>query len=647
MKALLTALPCTALALVSEVALAAPSGESCAEAYPLRFPARFEGTTRDLEATSPESSCATGDVHALWFVFTAPAEDRYTVMLEEAPGGDGGAAGALTDTTLELWSACGATPVLACNDDQQLSLAARLDLWLSEGEAVWVRVAGWGGTRGDFTLRIDTVAAVERPPNDACEDAPAIVQGYPAATETWNATGVDLSSCGPEDSVDVWYTFTAPSAGEYEFAITQHLLYAHYLTVFDGCAGENERACGFLETRATLAAGQKVWLRVGTNPIVADWFNVAVRPDPPAIVPANDHFDQAIPVTVGSSTVGSTRGADREAMNYGPDCGPYINGAIWYSFEAPDDDHYVFDTNGSELDDTALAILDACDSNGGVYPQLFGCNLDDGIGKKSRLDGFMEAGARVCIAVAGHHLSEAGAITLNVSRLGAAPINDECAGALPVTIGPPTFGINIASVPTEPPGDGCPWDVFALWYTFTAPADGLYKFDTKGGYDSWPDIALYDGCDATRPVACSVENQPTVHLDMRAGQTVWVRTSTSVWWRGTIPLRVGPARPDEGSGDVDEDTVEVVEAVEAEVEPAPEVEVEVDVEVEVGPEVGPEQAVEVAAERDDGPEVDVAGGGADGCGCAGGGAELGVWALFALSVATRRRPRSAPRSTRG
>ncbi|MCC6622930.1 MAG: hypothetical protein IT385_16845 [Deltaproteobacteria bacterium] len=626
----------TLLALLA-TSVARADGEACDDATPLRFPARVELDTLEVAPAAAPSSCAAGDVYARWFVFTAPAEDRYTIMIEES---------ALADTTIELWSACDAAAPLACSDDQAFSLQARVDLWLVADERVFVRVAGWGGTRGALTLRVDTVAAVERPPNDACEDAPAIVQGYPAATATWNATGADLSSCGPEDAADVWYRFTAPTAGDYEFEITQNLLYAHYLTVFDGCAAEHELACGFLEARATLEAGQEVWLRVGTNPIVADWFNVAVRPDPPAITPPNDHFTDAIPVTVGSSTLGSTRGADREAMNYGPDCGPYINGAIWYSFEAPDDDHYVFDTNGSELADTVLAILDACDSNGGTFPQLFGCNDDDGAGEAARLDGFMEAGTRVCIAVAGHYLSEEGEVRLNVSRLGARPPNDDCAGALPITVGPPVLGVNIASEPSEPPSAGCPWDVFALWYTFEAPADGLYKFDTKAVYESWPDIALYATCEATETLACSVEAQPAVHLEMRAGDEVRVRVSTSVWWRGTVPLRVGPVREGAGDGDGGDgeetgpevvetvETVEVVEVVEA-ADTSEEVDVVEDV-AEPGPEA---DDVEVGAEieAEPGPEardVDATGG----CGgCAGGGGGLGALAWLALGLALRSR----------
>ncbi|MFO0749670.1 MAG: hypothetical protein U1F43_28970 [Myxococcota bacterium] len=611
---------CLSLALaggLGSARAAPPPNASCATAEALTLPARVAGTTLGVDAAQAPTPCSVEDRYAVWYSFEAPAEDRYTFAL---------VGGELADTTLALYAACDDATPIACSDDLAYDLRSRIDLYLEAGQVVRVRVAGWGGTRGDFVLRADRFDEVERPPNDACEAAVPVAQDAPAAAATWLATGTDLSSCGPEDAVDIWYSFVAPSAGDYDFSITQNMVRAHYIAVFDGCGGA-ELGCGFLGAHATLAAGQMVALRVGTNPSAADWFDVGVSPKPPAVVPPNDTPQGALPLTVPSTVVATTRGATiDEGIDWGPDCGPHINAAIWYSFEAPADDVYVFDSSGSELGDTVVALFEDCEAGGAGPPALIVCNDFDGQGDHGRVDGFIEAGTRLCVAVAGRFLSEEGGVTLKVSTLGAPPVNDQCADALPIEVGAAVFGENYASVPVDITS-ACPGGNFALWYAFTAPADGLYKLDTKAGRDSWPDLAVYADCAAAEPVACSVEAQPAVSLHLARGQSVRVRVSTDVWWRGTLPLRVSaayddaPVPPDEGgaavgaeggAGVVDERGAAVVD--------------------EGGAEVVDEGGAEVGTMDNQGC----------GCGAAGAGPVDGALALAVLMLLrARARPRSA------
>ncbi|MBL8785150.1 MAG: hypothetical protein JNJ59_09635 [Deltaproteobacteria bacterium] len=588
------------------------------------IPARVAASTAGLTTGQAPSPCAVEDELALWFAFEVPEVAREQAMVFTVESA--------FDTTLALYGACG--ELIACVDDQPHDLAPKLDRWLEPGQIVRVRVGGWGGTRGDFVLRVEPANEAGRPPNDRCEDAVEVTQERPAHAATWNASGEDLSSCGPEDAVDVWYRFVAPSAGEYQFAIRENLISAHYITVFSGCAATEELACGFGGASATLAAGQEVVLRVGTNPSVADWFNVVALPAPPAVVPPNDSWLGAIEVGVPSTTTATTRGATREAFNWGPDCGPYVQSAIWYAFEAPTSDVYVFDTAGSALEDTVVALFEPCDARGEGPPGLLACNDFDAPGDHGRLDGFMEAGARVCIAVAGRYLSDAGEVTLNVSRLGAPPVNDTCAGALPIAAGEQLYGVNYASRAVDALTP-CPYGNFPLWYRFTAPADGVYKIDTKAGRDAWPDLAVFTSCEpAAEMRVCSAEDQPAVPVSLRRGETVYIRVSTTVWWRGVIPLRVGPVREDGEEVESGPEVVEEVEEVEeVEVDSGPEV-VEVVDEVEAvegGAEVDEVEAVEVGAEVDeveDGVVVEAARG--HGCGCeGGGGGALGLLGMFA------------------
>ncbi len=319
---------------------------------------------------------------------------------------------------------------------------------------------------------------------------------------------------------------------------------AHFVAVFDGCAGA-ELACGHLGASAPLAAGQDVVIRVGTNPSVADNFGLSVGPPLEYPVPPNDTHLGAIAVGVPSTTTGTTRGATQDSMSWGPVCAPLVNDAIWYSFTAPDDDVYVFDTNGSEMTDMALAVFEACDSNGPTVPALLVCDDNFGAGEQARLDGFLEAGTSLCIAVAGRYLSEEGDTVLNVTRLGDPPENDSCDLAREISVGETAVQDNYTAAPANVVG-ACPVGNFPLWFSFTAPVSGLYKLDTKASIETSPDIAVYDSCSAATPIACSIDPKPAVFASLEAGQSVRIRASTDVFWRSEMAVRVGPMREDEG-----------------------------------------------------------------------------------------------------
>jgi len=609
---------------------AAPN-TTCADATIVAEGVPVTGSTIDVEA-GDASACAVDDTHALWFRFTAPSEDRYRLTT----------IGSTIDTTIAIYDGCDGA-VLACNDDPLDSLQGEAFIWFDEGQTVWVRVGGWGGVQGDIRLTIDTAAALDRPPNDLCEDAIPLVLGRGAHGSTLHVSGTDESSCGPEDEVDIWYSFVAPTAGEYTFGLTKNMVSAHYISLYDDCGG-TELACGFLGTSATLAEGQRVIVRVGTNPAVADWFNVIVGPAPADPVPPNDTPQTAIPLTVPSTVYGTTRGATPDYMYWGPTCTIHVNNTVWYSFTAPSDGVYIFDTNGSVMEDTIVAVFERCDYFADGPPPLIECNNDDGIGKAARLEGFIAAGTSLCVAVGGYFLDEFGDFRLNVSTPLAPPANDTCEKAAGLGIGEPVYGSNVSATPIAPVG-ACPFGEFALWYRFTAPADGEYKFDVKASTESSPDIALYDDCDTTTPLACDTNPWPAVHLDMVQGQTVRVRIATDVFWRNVMAVRVTPLREPDAPVVEEDPAVELVEDV---VELAPETtEPEPSVEV-VEPavtDISEPDSVEPDSVEPDGVETDNAqtdhtrGAVEGGCGCQGGDAASGfvLVALAWLALVSRAR----------
>jgi len=95
---------------------------------------------------------------------------------------------------------------------------------------------------------------------------------------THSVSGTDVTSCGVNDSRDIWYTFTAPTDGSYLFNMTPGATdegTEGTIAIFDGCEGA-ELACavsfsapGFGHIPAmvslTLTAGRKVYVRVAVE----------------------------------------------------------------------------------------------------------------------------------------------------------------------------------------------------------------------------------------------------------------------------------------------------------------------------------------------------------------------------------------------
>lgn len=522
------------------IAWATPSNPTCQTAEVVGFPSVTASSTADEIDSSEPSTCGKGDVYPVWYSFVTPAAGRYEFTTESASG--------VSDTTVAVFGACDAA-ALACDDDTPTDVQGAVTLDLPANQQLYVRVAGWGERRGDLKLTIAHPEDLSRPVNDNCGQATPL--GFQTSTPgtTLHATGADVSSCGGEDSVDIWYTFIAPETRHYDFYLSQNLTSANLVSVYRQC-GTEELACGLHEASLSLEAGEEVYVRVGSNPDVADTFNMNVGPMGPVIVPSNDHYDQAIPVHVGDTVSGTTAGATPDNLSYGPVCDPWVNASVWYSFTAPDDAIYVFDTSDSEMASTAIAFYEDCHSNGDLPPIWDACDFQFGRnGNHGRLDGFIPKGKSYCIAIGGYYLSEHGGYTLKVDTMPDHPENDRCDHALAMGY-PDTIEAENYAVRSDGTFGPCPAGDFPLWYSFTAPADGLYKFDGKQTTETQPDVAVYADCLGTQ-LACSIDQNPSASVTLTEGQEVFVRISTDGSIRSPMVLHVGPeptAPPEETGG---------------------------------------------------------------------------------------------------
>ncbi|MGD9691009.1 MAG: hypothetical protein AB7K52_11780 [Phycisphaerales bacterium] len=219
------------------------------------------------------------------------------------------------DTVLSVHSACPnnfGDATIVCNDDASFAApnnrASLVTFNFTGGETYLIRVSGYGGAKGQFTLRHLYTFGV---PNDTCATATTVGLGT-VNTNTCAATGGLLSTtCAQAVFRDVWYRFIAPQAGAYRFTTcTQDAGFDTVLTVYNGTqqscpstTGDeiacNDDApghpCNPLNSRLTVnaAAGQSMLIRVAGY-VDADHGAVALTIDRPFICAADFNGDGSL-----------------------------------------------------------------------------------------------------------------------------------------------------------------------------------------------------------------------------------------------------------------------------------------------------------------------------------------------------------------
>lgn len=198
-----------------------------------------------------ESSCGTNDTKDVWYCYTASQTGTTTISL----------CGSTFDTTLTIFDgSCGGTELL-CDDDSMIgtcsATATTLQSWSAirtvENATYLIRVAGFNGASGNYTLTINAVAPVE---NDLCDDCTPISEGVYAGSSL-NATGTQNSSCSTADDYDVWYCYTASTSGTARVALCGSS-FNTTLAVYDACLGnelacnDNSTICGTASTQSSL-----------------------------------------------------------------------------------------------------------------------------------------------------------------------------------------------------------------------------------------------------------------------------------------------------------------------------------------------------------------------------------------------------------
>ena len=117
--------------------------------------------------------------------------------------------GSSYDTKIDIYTGtCGSLTSVACNDDfSGCGLQSQVSWPAANGTTYLIRVHGFGGASGNYTLNVTCVAAAL---NDLCTGAIPIACGQTINSSTSGMTSDPVSTCAGvtlSGSPGVWYTF--------------------------------------------------------------------------------------------------------------------------------------------------------------------------------------------------------------------------------------------------------------------------------------------------------------------------------------------------------------------------------------------------------------------------------------------------------
>ncbi len=189
-----------------------PANDECTAPITISFGGVTNGSNTNATETIPAVSCggSTSTVaNDVWYSFTKT--DQIDSVRFDGLG--------LLDLVIDIrLNSCSSGTLVACSNIAGTG-QKNLDISnLTNGTTYLLRVFGWNGTTGDFTLEFRDANVVVNPPsNDECFDAVTLTSGTTCtgvggtnagATETLPAS-TTCSGANPGAANDVWYTFTA------------------------------------------------------------------------------------------------------------------------------------------------------------------------------------------------------------------------------------------------------------------------------------------------------------------------------------------------------------------------------------------------------------------------------------------------------
>ena len=237
-----------------------PDNDKCSDAIEVymwdsQYSSTFGASGEDI------TSCGFDDKYDVWYKYTADYD--HMVMFQAYDDSYLG-----VPITVSLFDDCDNGNEQICAEstgDIEYGSSAMAIYSIASGETVYIRVSFSESNMGDFQLNVDEIYP---PDNDECENA-EYMEGW-AEGSTIGASGSDETTCGENDSYDVWYQYIPETSGLYIIYVDSYEMpILGTVAIFDGeCDTLNQLECsemdGYGELYIDLVEGQNYYIRVGS-----------------------------------------------------------------------------------------------------------------------------------------------------------------------------------------------------------------------------------------------------------------------------------------------------------------------------------------------------------------------------------------------
>jgi hypothetical protein len=424
-----------------------PANDNCSGAEALDISAGTRtatGSTSGAAADGAPFCGTTNSAPGVWYEFTG--NGNYVIINT--------CTNTSYDSKLSIYSgSCGGLVCETGNDDA-CGLQSQVELLTVAGTQYYLLVHGFGSNSGDFELSIEAIVPIP-PSNDDCTNAETVVDGDVktgstlfAADESGNPGVGGCAGVPYNGSGGVWFSYTgdgspvtvASCGSDYATKLTVYQPFLGNCTVLL-CVTAADDNCGD-DARVSFATGVGVEYLIllhGDNANDRGDYELTVTKGA-----SNDDCADALPITCGSTVVGSTIGSTPDAA---PGCNTSYDsnsGGVWYKYTSTGD-RVTASLCGSNYDTKIHVYTGSCGF------AAFNCvtSNDDACGLQSEVEFCTNAGEDYFILVSGFNTSQGSySLSLNCSSV-PPPANDECANAIPVAIGSTTPGTTVDACPDD------------------------------------------------------------------------------------------------------------------------------------------------------------------------------------------------------
>jgi len=361
-----------------------------------------------------------------------------------------------------------------------------------------------------------TTCVVNVVENDRCENAKKVSVGASCSSVGGDGTYAtqSLAACTGNANDDVWYKFTATQTTQF-ISVTPSLKYDPIVQVFKDCATPLPAPnvfCKDAEYPVGKPGSMKVsGLTVGTTYYYRVYDVAASNPSTMGFstcvtaLPENDDCANAKTVYPGPNCT-ELIGNGSYATESLAGCTGTANDDVWYKFTAQETSQYISVTPDDSKYDPVVQIFSACGTplnatscNDNSYPiGEFGSALITGLTKNSNYY------YRV------YDKTSTNQDTMTFTTCVVTPVvNDDCAGALEVTVGATCNPISGDGTYATLSLAGCTGDAKDdVWYKFKATKSTHFISVTPDDSKYQPVVQVFSACaTAYTPAVCSLLNE--------------------------------------------------------------------------------------------------------------------------------------------